>query len=40
VTIDLATEQRKLAELKQTRARLLKEAEPKLEFCNLKYPAS
>lgn len=40
VTIDRATEQRKLKELQQTRARLVKEARPKLEYCNAKYPAS
>ncbi len=38
VPIDGATEQRKLAELKQTRARLVREAEAGLAQCNAKYP--
>ncbi|SFD31608.1 hypothetical protein [Tropicimonas isoalkanivorans] len=39
VTIDRAAEQRKLAELKQTRARLTAEAGPRLAQCNARYPS-
>lgn len=39
VAIDRAAEQRKLRELQQTRARLIKESEAALEQCNLRYPA-
>lgn len=40
VAIDRATEQRKLRELKQTRTRLAREAEPRVDYCNQRYPAS
>ncbi len=38
VTIDMDVERRKLAELKRTRERLAREAKPKIEYCDAKYP--
>ncbi len=39
VAIDRVTEQRKLTELMQTRARLLRETEQRVEQCNRLHPA-
>ena len=39
VTIDRATEQRKLAELQQARKRAAEEARNKVAYCEAKYPA-